>query len=125
MSASVSCALSDGPNPSAIGAARPTIFSPAWQLRADAGLEYTHTWSKPRFRGDRQHALGLGYLVGTDNDGTTYHHPSIRIGLKFGSGLAIDARADAIRSRVYDETSASVEVSVPLSPRRARNERRK
>ena len=72
------------------------------------GLEYTHDFSIARFRGDRASNLSFGYLIGTDDAGTTYHHPSVRLILEFTNGLALDARANWIRSQTYDETSAFV-----------------
>jgi hypothetical protein len=84
-------------------------YSPARQLRLDAGLEYAQAFSTPKFRGDREQVLAFGYLIGTDIDGVVYHHPSVRLTLEFARGLAIDARANWIRSDVYNETSAFVE----------------
>jgi tetratricopeptide (TPR) repeat protein len=83
-------------------------FSPAHQLRVDAGAEYTFAFSTPRFRGDRQKTLTGGYLIGIDDQGTAYHHPTIRLAFEFARGIAIDADASWIRSRVYRETAAFV-----------------
>ena len=80
-------------------------YSPAQLLRLDVGVEYAHEFRAPKFRGDRQHVVAGGYLIGVDGDGTRYHHPSMRLQIEFARGLAIDARAGWIRSEVYNETS--------------------
>jgi tetratricopeptide (TPR) repeat protein len=87
-------------------------YAPARHLRLDAGLEYAHAFSTPKFRGDREQSLAFGYLVGTDEDGVVYQHPSLRLTLEFARGLAIDARANWIRSTVYNETSAYVGIRI-------------
>jgi len=86
----------------------PDYFSPSGQIRADLGLEYTHSFRPAQFRGDRQQTLTAGYLIGTDNDGVAYHHPMVRLSLEIARGLAFDASANWIRSSVYNETSAFV-----------------
>jgi tetratricopeptide (TPR) repeat protein len=83
-------------------------FSPSGQIRVDVGVEYTHAFRPPQFRGDRQQTLTAGYLIGTDNDGEVYHHPLARLSFEIARGLAIDAQANWIRSDVYRETSAFV-----------------
>jgi hypothetical protein len=88
--------------------ASPDYFSPSGQLRVDLGVEYTHAFRAPQFRGDRQHTITVGYLAGTDNDGEVYHHPLARLSFEMARGLAIDAQANWIRSDVYRETSAFV-----------------
>ena len=59
--------------------ASPDYFSPSGQVRVDLGLEYTHQFRAPQFRGDRQQTMTAGYLIGTDNDGEVYHHPLARL----------------------------------------------
>ena len=86
----------------------PDYFSPSGQIRADGGLQYTHEFSTPRFRNDRQQTLSFGYLIGFDDDGETYHHPMMNLAIEFARGLSIDARANWIRSDVYRETSVFV-----------------
>lgn len=83
-------------------------FSPARHLRADLGFEYAYEFSSPRFRGDRQQVLSGGYLIGVDDKGTAYHHPTVRLALEFARGIAVDANATWIRSVVYHETSAFI-----------------
>jgi tetratricopeptide (TPR) repeat protein len=90
-------------------------FSPSRQIRVDGGLQYTHEFSTPRFRNDRQQTLSFGYLVGLDDDGETYHHPMMNLAIEFARGLSIDARANLIRSDVYRETS--VFVGMTIKPR--------
>ena len=90
----------------------PDYFSPSGQLRADLGLEYTFEIRPPQFRGDRQQTITAGYLIGTDNEGTTYHHPLVRASFEFAPGLAFDAQATWIRSDVYKETSAFIGLRV-------------
>ena len=60
----------------------PEYSSPSRQIRADAGLQDTHEFSKPRFQNDRQQTLSFGYLVGLDDDGETYHHPMVNLALR-------------------------------------------
>jgi tetratricopeptide (TPR) repeat protein len=88
--------------------ASPDYFSPSRQLRVDLGVEYTHAFRAPQFRGDRQQTITAGYLVGTDNDGEVYHHPLARLSFEIARGLALDAQANWIRSDVYRETSAFI-----------------
>ena len=83
-------------------------FSPSHQLRADVGLEYTLEFRGQQFRGDRRQAITFGYLIGTDDDETTYHHPLMRFSYEVASGWAFDANASWIRSDVYNETSAFI-----------------
>jgi tetratricopeptide (TPR) repeat protein len=83
-------------------------FSPSGFLRADAGVEYTHAFSTPRFRGDRRNELSAGYLLGTDSRGTLYQHPTIRLNLELTNGLAFDARASLIRSAAYNESAFTI-----------------
>jgi tetratricopeptide (TPR) repeat protein len=87
-------------------------YAPARHLRLDAGVEYAHAFSTQKFRGDREHTLTFGYLAGVDNDGVLYQHPSARLTLEFARGFALDARANWIRSSVYNETSAYVGIRV-------------
>ncbi len=42
--------------------ASPDYFSPSGQLRVDLGVEYTHAFRAPQFRGDRQQTITAGYL---------------------------------------------------------------
>ena len=93
----------------------PEYFSPSRQVRVDGGLQYTHEFSTPRFRNDRQQTFSFGYLAGLDDRGETYHHPMMNLAVEFARGLSIDARASWIRSDVYRETS--VFVGVTLKPR--------
>ncbi|HVQ41240.1 MAG TPA: tetratricopeptide repeat protein [Vicinamibacterales bacterium] len=86
----------------------PDYFSPSGQVRVDLGVEYTHAFRAPQFRGDRQQTFTAGYLIGTDNDGEVYHHPLARLSFEIGRGVAIDGQANWIRSDVYRETSAFV-----------------
>jgi tetratricopeptide (TPR) repeat protein len=95
-------------------------FAPRHQLRADAGLEYTRQFSTPRFRGDRQRWVSVGYLLGTDDEGTTYHHPLVHATMEFANGLALEARGDWIRSRVYRETSIFVGLRIAAATRPTR-----
>ncbi len=90
-------------------------FSPDRQIRVDAGLQYAHQFSMPRFRGDRQQMLAASYLVGVDDLGTTYHHPMVTLTLEFAAGISLDARANWIRSDVYRETS--VFLGITMRPR--------
>jgi tetratricopeptide (TPR) repeat protein len=83
-------------------------YTPVRHVRADVGAEYTIPFVGPRFRGDRQTALTVGYLAGTDLDAVAYHHPLIRFSADLTAGLALEARADWIRSSVYRETSATI-----------------
>jgi tetratricopeptide (TPR) repeat protein len=85
-------------------------FAPARFLRVDGGLEYTHLFSQPRFRGDRMDQVAIGYLVGTDSRGTVYQHPSVRLAWEMSSSMALSLRADMIRSRSYNEQSLLVSV---------------
>jgi hypothetical protein len=91
-------------------------FSPDRYLRLDAGLEHTWRWSQPRFRGDRQDFIGAGYLIGTDNDGRLYHHPSVRMSWELTRGALFDARADAVRSSVYKDHIFTVSLRVGGGP---------
>jgi tetratricopeptide (TPR) repeat protein len=86
----------------------PLYFSPSGFLRADAGLEYTHAFGTPRFRGDRRNELAAGYLLGTDSRGTLYQHPSIRLNLELANGVAFDARGSLIRSATYNESAFTI-----------------
>ena len=92
----------------AFGEARAAYFSPARFLRLDTGLEYVHALARPRFQGDRQGELAVGYLVGTDNRGTLYQHPLMRLAVELRPGLALEARGGWIRSSTYDERSLVV-----------------
>jgi hypothetical protein len=83
------------------GHASADYFSPAAQFRIDAGVQYEHVMLAPRFRSDRRKTLSAGYLIGTDHDGVVYHHPSIGLDVEFANGLALDARAEVVRSSVY------------------------
>jgi tetratricopeptide (TPR) repeat protein len=83
-------------------------FSPSRQIRADGGLQYTHEFSTPRFRTDRQQTFSFGYLAGLDDRGEIYHHPMMNLAVEFARGFSIDARASWIRSDVYRETSVFV-----------------
>jgi tetratricopeptide (TPR) repeat protein len=83
-------------------------FAPERFLRIDGGLEYTHLFSQPRFRGDRMDQIAVGYLIGTDSRGTLYQHPSVRMGWEMSSSMALSLRADVIRSRSYNEQSLLV-----------------
>jgi len=95
-------------------------FSPARQVRLDAGLSYSHAFTTPRFRGDREQSVSASYLIGVDNQGATYHHPTVRLSFEFAPGLAIDAHVDWIRSAVYHETSAFVGLRIPTSTNKTR-----
>jgi hypothetical protein len=64
----------------------------------------------PRFRSDRRKTISGGYLVGTDDDGVIYHHPSFRFDVEFANGLVLDARADVIRSSVYRDTRLTIDL---------------
>jgi tetratricopeptide (TPR) repeat protein len=79
-------------------------FSPSGFFRADAGLQYTHAFTAPRFRGDRRSELSAGYLLGTDSHGTLYQHPTIRVNVELADGLAFDLRGSLIRSATYNES---------------------
>ena len=89
-----------------------TYFSPAGFLRLDGGAEYTVQFVQPRFRDDRGDQMAVGFLVGVDNRGTIYRHPSIRASWEFSPGLRLDARGSLIRSRTYNDASVLVSVRV-------------
>jgi tetratricopeptide (TPR) repeat protein len=78
-------------------------FAPSNFLRADAGFEYTQMFTPVRFRGDRSNAFTVGYLVGTDNRGVRYQHPSARLSLEVKPWLSLETHGSWIRSAVYDE----------------------
>jgi hypothetical protein len=86
-------------------------YSPALQVRVDAGLQYTHELRVARFRGDRTSAISGAYLIGTDRTGAIYHHPSLQVSLELANGLAVDARADWVSSPVYAGRSFVISVS--------------
>jgi hypothetical protein len=92
----------------AFDGARAAYFSPARFLRLDAGLEYVHWLARPRFQGDRQGEFAVAYLVGTDNRGTLYQHPLMRLAVDLRLGVALEARGGWIRSSTYDERSVVV-----------------
>jgi len=83
-------------------------FAPSRLLRLDAGLQYAHRFSQPRFQGDRVGELVASYLVGTDDRGTRYQQPSMRLALEISRGLVVDAHAGWIRAATYNETSISI-----------------
>jgi hypothetical protein len=83
-------------------------FSPASFTRADVGLEYTFQFAAPRFRHDRRREITAAYLIGTDDRGEHYQHPSMRLDLEVVRGLAIDAMVGTIRSDVYNNRSFSI-----------------
>jgi tetratricopeptide (TPR) repeat protein len=89
-----------------------TYFSPAGFLRLDGGAEYTFQLGHPRFRDDRGDEVAVGFLLGADNRGTIYRHPSIRASWEFSPGLRIDARGSLIRSRTYNDASVFVSLRV-------------
>ncbi len=90
--------------------ARPadSYFAPAAFLRVDGGLEYTHRFTQPRFRGDRMDQIAIGYLIGTDSRGAWYQHPSVRLAWEMTSSVALSVRGDLIRSRAYNERALTV-----------------
>ncbi len=83
-------------------------FTPVYFLHVDGGLEYTQSFGRPRFGGDRRRTLSASYLFGADDGGTTYQHPTIRLFFELNNGVAIDAHADWIRSATYDESAIAV-----------------
>ena len=85
-----------------------TYFSPGQFFRLDSGFEYARTLRRPRFRDDRHDQTAIGYLVGTDSRGVLYHHPSARLALEIARGIAIEAKADWIRSSTYRESAFTV-----------------
>jgi hypothetical protein len=87
-------------------------YSPEAQVRIDAGAQYTYDFRLPRFRGDRINAITGGYLIGTDRDGVIYHHPTVRASLEFARGLSFEARADWIRSSVYNDRTITFGISI-------------
>jgi tetratricopeptide (TPR) repeat protein len=89
----------------AFGDARAAYFSPARFVRLDAGLEYVSPLARPRFQGDRQGEFAVGYLVGTDDRGTLYQHPMMRLAVEVRPGIAVEARGGWIHSSTYDERS--------------------
>jgi len=100
-----------------------TYFSPSGQLRVDGGAEYTYEFFTPRFRGDRQQRITGGYLIGVDNDGEFYHHPTLRLVFEFGNGLAFECprRLDPVGGVSGDERlrrAAGGHVSTGLSQTR-------
>jgi tetratricopeptide (TPR) repeat protein len=94
-------------------------FSPSGFVRADAGVEYTHQFAKPRFQGDRRREIAGTYLIGTDDRGVRYQHPSLRLAFEAVRGLTVDMTAGAIRSSVYKDASFSISLRVGgAAPRR-------
>lgn len=92
-----------------------SYFSPDTFLRIDGGIEYRHPFTAVHFRGDRENVLVAGYLIGTDNHGVLYQHPTLRLSLDLARGLAIDARGSWIRSASYDETAFVVGLRVVVA----------
>lgn len=90
----------------------PLYYSPAAQIRIDVGAQYSHDFRVPRFRGDRINAVTGAYLIGTDRDGVIYHHPTVRVSLELAHGLAFEARADWIRSTVYNDRTITFGMSI-------------
>ena len=88
----------------------PLYFSPSGFLRVDAGLEYVHAFTTPRFRGDRRNELAAAYLMGTDSRGILYQHPTVRLNLELSNGLALDVGGSLIRSATYNESALTVGV---------------
>jgi hypothetical protein len=88
----------------------PGYFSPARQLRVDAGLHYTQAVGRPRFRNDRRRAVTGGLLIGTDERGILYLHPSLDASWELMPGLEAAVGGNWIRSSVYDETAVSISI---------------
>jgi tetratricopeptide (TPR) repeat protein len=98
--------------------ASPDYYSPAHQVRVDAGLQYTHDFRVPKFRQDIRKSVTLGYLAGTDRDGVFYQHPTVNATFGFANGLALVFRGDWIRSDVYNEQSVSLHITATPGARR-------
>jgi len=95
-----------------------SYYAPSRQLRIDAGMQYSYEFRVPHFSGDRRNALEIGYLIGADVNGVIYQHPSLHLALEFARGIALDARAEWVRSDVYTERSASVGLTIVTARRR-------
>ena len=65
-----------------------TYFAPDRFVRVDAGAEYVLSITPPRFSGDRRRELVASMLVGTDNRGEIYTHPSARLVTEIKIGRA-------------------------------------
>jgi tetratricopeptide (TPR) repeat protein len=89
-----------------------SYYSPAHQLRVDAGAQYSHDFRSPGFREDVHKTLTAGYLLGTDSQGVLYQHPTVNLTFDFANGLALVARGDWIQSSVYRERSFAVQFKV-------------
>lgn len=87
-------------------------YSPAHQLRLDAGAQYAHDFRAPGFRDDAHKTLTAGYLVGTDSQGVLYQHPTVNLTFDFANGLALVARGDWIQSSVYRERAFAVQFKI-------------
>ena len=95
-----------------------TYFAPDHFVRVDAGAEYAMSITPPRFSGDRQRELVASMLVGTDNRGEIYTHPSARLVTEIKGGIEVDAFVDLIDSRVYRERRAGIAVKFTPGSRR-------
>jgi hypothetical protein len=90
------------------GAARPAYFSPDAFLRLDGGAEFTTLLRRPRFAGDRFSSFTLAFVEGTDNHHVLYHHPTVSTHLQLSRRVALNGRAEVIRSSTYRESSLFV-----------------
>ena len=94
------------------GARRSDYFSPDTFVRLDAGAELTHLLQRPRFAGDRQSSITVAFVEGTDNHGVLYHHPTATAHLQLTRRVALNARAELIRSSTYRESSFFVGIDL-------------
>ena len=90
------------------GAARTGYFSPDTFLRIDGGAEFTSLLRRPRFAGDRFSSVTVAFVEGTDNRRVLYHHPTVTTHLQLSRRVALNGRAEVIRSSTYRESSLFV-----------------
>ena len=95
-----------------------TYFAPDRFVRVDAGAEYALSITPPRFTGDRRRELVASMLVGTDNRGEIYTHPSARLVTEIKGGIEVEAFVDLIDSRVYRERRGGIAVTFTPGSRR-------
>jgi hypothetical protein len=93
-------------------------FSPGGFLRADAGVEWRRALMRPRFADDLARHVTAAYLVGFDDRGAVYHHPSVTASWEVNDGLAVEATGDWLRSSVFTQTRVSVRLRVGGAGRR-------